>query len=505
MVKKGQTLAERLADLSNPEPVFNDPEDDINTETSAKLVDEDSEDESNHGVQERSKLRSKNASFLDDEDQRYLGKKTTRKNLKQERGDIDEDEHALAELGHMFAGLEGDEDDGTDEGEEMLDGSEGDEDEEEGDQEDEGDEESMEGENNEMNSLNKDNAGKFTFEDDGDFSKYGDDEDDENTGSDNSDSNDVEAESNDDQSDSEVEDETEGIEQISSKNISEEIEKGKSVKQQIEVCDKLLENRILVQKVFSKVNRFPQYENWSKFTEKGDDDYKAKLKESQRSVKVLLDKLLELDSLLSNKDQEDIEPPKKKLKLKDYSEKLSGHHSQAESFRNETIQKWNDRTKVAAGNVNTKSFNSFETSTLKQVEQIMANKTRLVERTQLKRSSYEIFGKSDLVNDGEMKEKDVEIFDDDDFYHQLLRELIEKKTANSGADPNQLGRQWLEIQKLRTRLKKKVDTRATKGRKVRYDIHSKLVNFMAPIYTQSMNDDAINELFSSLFGNRQTK
>merc|ERR1712080_608696 len=204
-------------------------------------------------------------------------------------------------------------------------------------------------------------------------------------------------------------------------------------------------------------------------------------------------------------EQEGSEPPKKKMKLKDYSEKLSGHHSEAESFRNETIQKWNDRTKVAAGNVNSKSFSSFETSTLKQIEQIMANKSRLVERTQLKRSSYEIFGKSDVADDNETREKDVEIFDDDDFYHQLLRELIEKKTANSGSDPNQLGRQWLEIQKLRTRLKKKVDTKATEGRKVRYDIHSKLVNFMAPIYSQTLNDDAVNELFSSLFGNRQKK
>lgn len=501
MVKKGQTLAERLADLSNPEPVFNDPEDDINTETSAKLVDEDSEDESNNGIHERSKLRAKNASFLDDEDQRYLGKKTTRKDLKQERGDIDEDEHALAELGHMFDGLEGDEDDGSDEDEEMLDGLEGDEDDgsDEDEVEDEGDHEDDVEENNKL-----ENGNSFTFEDDGDFSKYGDyDEDDKDSGSENGEDDDEEAESNDNQSGSEVEDE--GIQKFSSKNISEEIEKGKAVKQQIEVCDKLLENRILVQKVFSKVNRFPQHENWSKFTEKGDDDYKAKLKESQRSVKVLLDKMLELDSLLASRNQEDIEPPKKKMKLKDYSEKLSGHHSEAESIRNETIQKWNDRTKVAAGNVNSKSFSSFETSTLKQVEQIMANKTRLIERTQLKRSSYEIFGKSDAIGDGETKEKDVEIFDDDDFYHQLLRELIEKKTANSGADPNQLGRQWLEIQKLRTRLKKKVDTKATKGRKVRYDIHSKLVNFMAPIYTQSMNDDAINELFSSLFGNRQTK
>ena len=67
----------------------------------------------------------------------------------------------------------------------------------------------------------------------------------------------------------------------------------------------------------------------------------------------------------------------------------------------------------------------------------------------------------------EDKEYDVEIFDDDDFYHQLLRELIERKTEGI-TDPMLLGQKWLQIQKMRNKIKKKVDTRASKGRKTRY-------------------------------------
>ena len=37
------------------------------------------------------------------------------------------------------------------------------------------------------------------------------------------------------------------------------------------------------------------------------------------------------------------------------------------------------------------------------------------------------------------KDNDKEIFDDDDFYHQLLRELIEKKTSDV-SDPVALSR-----------------------------------------------------------------
>lgn len=51
---------------------------------------------------------------------------------------------------------------------------------------------------------------------------------------------------------------------------------------------------------------------------------------------------------------------------------------------------------------------------------------------------------------------------------QLLRELIERKTSYSeSSDPIEMGRQWLELQKLRTKAKKKTDTKASKGRKMR--------------------------------------
>ena len=36
-----------------------------------------------------------------------------------------------------------------------------------------------------------------------------------------------------------------------------------------------------------------------------------------------------------------------------------------------------------------------------------------------------------------------------------------------GSDPTTMGRQWLELQKLRSKAKKKVDTKASKGRKIR--------------------------------------
>lgn len=51
-------------------------------------------------------------------------------------------------------------------------------------------------------------------------------------------------------------------------------------------------------------------------------------------------------------------------------------------------------------------------------------------------------------------------------------------------------------------MKRKIDTRCTKGRKIKFDVHTKLVNFMAPNTLSRWEDNAINELYSSIFGKR---
>ena len=204
---------------------------------------------------------------------------------------------------------------------------------------------------------------------------------------------------------------------------------------------------------------------------------------------------------------------------------LQSYHEKYIPFRNDTIERWNDRTRIAMGSTSLgtgkqkpSSFGSFELSTLKQIQHILSDTPRLVRRTQYKRTSYKVLGKTNVLEDVESEdstdgdnemsnsqtkkvseEYDCEVFDDDDFYHNLLRELIERK---SGSDENQQ-ENWLQIQKLRARAsRRKVDTRASKGRKIRYDIHAKLVNFMAPVINNQrgqISEEAKNELFNSLF------
>lgn len=81
------------------------------------------------------------------------------------------------------------------------------------------------------------------------------------------------------------------------------------------------------------------------------------------------------------------------------------------------------------------------------------------------------------------------------------------------ADPVAMGRQWLALQKLRSKVKKKVDTKASKGRKIRcalcstvslshalyhcrYDVHPKLVGFMAPVEKGTMSNSSRYVIFT---------
>ena len=62
---------------------------------------------------------------------------------------------------------------------------------------------------------------------------------------------------------------------------------------------------------------------------------------------------------------------------------------------------------------------------------------------------------------------DKEIFDDNDFYQQQLRELIESRMVDND-DPIASGMRWAQSKKDQVKKKKvKVDTKASKGRKLK--------------------------------------
>ncbi|KAL6108501.1 aatf [Pungitius sinensis] len=527
-----------LEDLLNPLPKFADPEDDDDELTKAKVVEGFNEDEDEDGVG-LSALRKHNTSLLSDTDKRYVGKKISRKQLLMDieaSGDDDDDDDDVKSIEELEeADLLGNE------------GADVDDDDDEDDFEE--DEEELAGSDAKLASKVTD----ITLPQGVDFHKLTEDMDDlgvseeEEEDDDDDDNNSGEEESEDDDKDAmdEVTART-----FSQEKVDKEVEKGKAVKDQLALWDQLLEGRIKIQKALVTANQLPQTQIFPEFKRRGGAELAGELKNTHKALKALQRSLLELhdqllfqnadtraialgsteapgeDEEINSDENEDLEAslpmgvaPKRKLEMAEYPDFMAKRSAAFQPYRDATLQKWHDKTRLIMGK-SSKGFGAFDRNILTQVEQVLMDNERLVRRTQTRRSEYRVLGEKQdaaltcetICAEGEelqqqlkanthLNDLDEEIFDDDDFYHQLLRDLIERRT--SASDPNDqvaMGRQWLAIQKLRSKIKKKVDTKASKGRKVRFDIHSKLVNFMAPIDHSLVSDEARSELYRGLFG-----
>ncbi|XP_062504678.1 protein AATF-like isoform X2 [Corticium candelabrum] len=155
-----------------------------------------------------------------------------------------------------------------------------------------------------------------------------------------------------------------------------------------------------------------------------------------------------------------------------YDQHVAKLQKSFDEYRDSVITKWDEKLRVATGKFSSKSFLSRNQSMMSRIKQILNDRERLIRRTQLKRSTYCVMGRDEDQEvigedrDAHLRDYDPEIFDDDDFYHQLLKELIERH-ATSASDPFAIDRQWLEVQRMRSKAHRKVDTKASKGRRIR--------------------------------------
>ncbi|XP_041984823.1 protein AATF [Aricia agestis] len=361
----------------------------------------------------------------------------------------------------------------------------------------------------------------------------------------------------------------EQFEHVKKENVSEEAKKGACVRNQLLLWEGLLEMRIHMQRCINSANRMPMADVYRDL--KPYNEFAAGCTTTISNVATALDKLLQLQNLLfknfpetkyltnnkngkntmatetngkntskgtesdeeipSDTDNEEIpsdtepedEPEEKtevkqkiktntkKRKLEEFESDIASTYKNFKAFRDTTIQKWNEKTRVATvANIKNAPTNTI----LQQISYLLSDRQKLLRRTQLKRSEYDIIGYKKEQPEVESKEQEInpvtkdrkdddeyipEIFDDSDFYHQLLRELIECKSADI-SDPVQLSRQWIALQQMRSKMKRKVDTKATKGRKIKYVVHNKLVNYMAPEKSSKWNEESTTELYHSLFG-----
>ncbi|KAF7294519.1 Sorting nexin-41 [Mycena kentingensis (nom. inval.)] len=229
------------------------------------------------------------------------------------------------------------------------------------------------------------------------------------------------------------------------------------------------------------------------------------------------DDLFDLQEKLLSANTSIAPPPRKRRKLApdaslaDCSAELYGATAAASALEHtyhpylvQNLTKWSSKIQAVAPAAllpsNRNAFSSRNSQNLKSavqlIDETLADQRKLVARTQVRRGKGARLGEEgkDAEADGGDNAVDVEVFDDTDFYQQLLRDVIDSRSNAGGGDD------WMAIQRQK-KAKKKVDTKASKGRKIRYDVHEKLQNFMVPVPVSGMwHDEQIDELFSSLLG-----
>jgi protein AATF/BFR2 len=99
----------------------------------------------------------------------------------------------------------------------------------------------------------------------------------------------------------------------------------------------------------------------------------------------------------------------------------------------------------------------------------------------------------------------VPTFDDTKFYKTLLNNFVDQRRMDAApANGAQNGgpAQFTVVKE--AKMRKKVDTKASKGRKMRFTVQEKLQNFMAPDDRSSWEPEAIDRFFGTLLGQKMT-
>ncbi|ODQ58745.1 hypothetical protein WICANDRAFT_31987 [Wickerhamomyces anomalus NRRL Y-366-8] len=283
--------------------------------------------------------------------------------------------------------------------------------------------------------------------------------------------------------------------------------KGYAVISQQRLFDNILDSRIKLQKGLTNSNLLPL--NNESFEEFQEESTQEDLGNVENSLHSLLDNIISLRTKICNKEKITKDQLKfntgKKRSFGEYVEETEKLDNVLNKYRGSVLTKWSHKVQSASGAtaLNASKFKTINQTPAQQVDLNLMDMDRLLKRTRLNRRNVKPLGYAD-EEDGEENTKKVDrslqedenIFDDEDFYRVLLNDLIDKKISDSNPTNG------LTIQLTKAKVKKNVDTKASKGRKLKYTVQEPLQNFEAPKSKFKWSDEQIDEFFAGLLGQR---
>jgi protein AATF/BFR2 len=189
---------------------------------------------------------------------------------------------------------------------------------------------------------------------------------------------------------------------------------------------------------------------------------------------------------------------------------VSEGNERSAAFYGRTLDLWHRQTMPAARAGAGKVLSAINQPITEQVRAVMAGGPRVLQRAQMRPAGNVALGapaateQADEAQAQAQDRLDEEIYNDSAFYQQLLINFVSSTTTADAMRVADGAGGDLVQDRLRRKLsrsgakKRDVDTRASKGRKIRYKVHEKLVNFVAPIPMVEAPVDT-EQLFASLF------
>ena len=290
------------------------------------------------------------------------------------------------------------------------------------------------------------------------------------------------------------------MEQIREKR-AQDAKKGQDVRKQIKNWEKTLRLRISFQKILTTVSRLPPPVLLSEYFEET-PNARDEIDAAAAELEDIATQMLELRLYLWKQNFSSMSDDLSKHVRVDASasKALEDLEHVLEPHINTLLTRWSNKISSAPHSRNSSSssrlqLRAMNQNVVDQIRQALAGDgmDRLVQRTQVWRADdMDRLGVIATASQ-ESRPTDTEVFDDSDFYAQLLRDLIDNagimETGASNAASDAL---------MSRKRKRNVDVRASKGRRLRYEVMEKVQNFMPPIPRVTWDDAQTERLFSQL-------
>ncbi|PQE27664.1 transcription factor AATF Che-1 protein [Rutstroemia sp. NJR-2017a BBW] len=278
-------------------------------------------------------------------------------------------------------------------------------------------------------------------------------------------------------------------------------DKGNAVKQQRKAFDSLLNVRIRLQKTLVATNSLPVAEDKDKVDAEGNpfqaaEEAALKLWNTIDSLRHDLTKATST-AKTGQKRKRDIDSSTPSSTIWD---RMQATELTVLNNRQTVLEKWSSKVRATTAVPVSRKLNPTapqQSITSLLHDTLATSSSHLISRTRVPRSCAPIQARQKLSIA-------PSIFDDADFYQLLLKELLDQRmvdssNANNSTAPTAI-KQWTAVKEAKTR--KNVDTKASKGRKMRFTVHEKLQNFMAPEDRNGWEESARDRFFATLLGRK---